>query len=104
MSESNIKKLFGYNLKKIRKERGLSQLELATRLDMHFTFISDIENGKKWVSPETISKLAKELNTEAFCFLLPENFEIKENPSLKDFTEELQTAFNTIKSRYIKSE
>ena len=102
MSEINIKKLFGYNLKKIRKERGLSQLELATRLDMHFTFISDIENGKKWVSPETISKLAKELNVQPFSFLLPENFEIKENPSITDFAAEIQSAFNAIKSRYIK--
>ncbi|MBE6347548.1 MAG: helix-turn-helix transcriptional regulator [Spirochaetaceae bacterium] len=49
---------FAKNLKKIRKLKGLSQLKLANELQMAFTFINDIENCKKWVSPETLAKFS----------------------------------------------
>ena len=59
MNNSEVKKLFGYNLKRLRKQKKISQIELSEKVDLAFTFISDIENGKKWVSPETIEKLSK---------------------------------------------
>ena len=58
MEEMEIRKIFANNLKKIRKLKGLSQLKLANELQMAFTFINDIENCKKWVSPETLAKFS----------------------------------------------
>ena len=46
MTESEIRDLFGYNLKRVRKLRNVSQMQLADKVDMAFTFISDIENGR----------------------------------------------------------
>ena len=100
MTENEIKELFGYNIKRIRKSKNLSQMELANQLDMHFTFISDIENGKKWVSPETIAKIATLLPVEPSHFLLPKEFIPAENPTIEAFSNELEEAFKTIKSHY----
>lgn len=100
MTEKDVKELFGFNLKRLRKGRGLSQMDLANELDMHFTFISDVENGKKWVSPETIAKIASFLGVEPFEFLRPKEFQIKTNPSLESFVRDLDSAICTVKSHY----
>ena len=100
MTERDVKELFGYNLKRIRKEKKLSQMDLANRLDMHFTFISDIENGKKWVSPETIAKIATFLNIEPFQLFQPKEFEQPQDPSLESFVKDLDNAICSIKAQY----
>ena len=100
MTEKDIKELFGYNIKRLRKARSLSQMELANRLDMHFTFISDIENGKKWVSPETVAKIASLLNVEPYQFLLPKEYAPVFDPTIATFARELSAAFEAIKARY----
>lgn len=101
MTESEVRNLFGFNLKRIRKSKNLSQMELADKLEMHFTFISDIENGKKWVSPETIAKIASYLNVEPYQFFIPAEYVPKPNLSIKAFADELSKAFETIKSHYV---
>lgn len=58
MNEMEVRKVFAENLKKLRKQKGLSQLKLSNELQMAFTFINDIENCKKWVSPETIARFS----------------------------------------------
>lgn len=101
MTEKDIKDLFGYNLKKIRKSRNLSQIEFANQLDMHFTFISDIENGKKWVSPETLAKISSFFNIEPYQFLLPKDYVPALDPTIESFAEELSEAFEKIRSHYL---
>ena len=58
MEEIEVRQIFANNLKKLRKQKGLSQLKLSNEIQMAFTFINDIENCKKWVSPETIARFA----------------------------------------------
>ncbi|MBD5412418.1 MAG: helix-turn-helix transcriptional regulator [Treponema sp.] len=58
MEEIEVRTIFAKNLKKLRKQKGLSQLKLSNEMQMAFTFINDIENCKKWVSPETIARFA----------------------------------------------
>lgn len=101
MEESEVKDLFGYNLKRIRKERNVSQMQLAESVNMVFTFISDIENGKKWISAETISKLSVALDVEPYQFFLPKDFEFKQNSSIASFANDLSDAFKKIRSQYI---
>lgn len=57
MKGLEIRQILADNIKRLRKQRGLSQLKLANELDIAMTFVSDIENCKKWVSPETLAKL-----------------------------------------------
>ncbi|MBP5452473.1 MAG: helix-turn-helix transcriptional regulator [Treponema sp.] len=62
MEGIEVRKIFAENLKKLRKQKGLSQLKLANELQMAFTFINDIENCKKWISPETLAKISTYFN------------------------------------------
>lgn len=58
MEAMEVRAIFAENLKKLRRQKGLSQMKLANELQMAFTFINDIENCKKWVSPETLARFA----------------------------------------------
>lgn len=103
MTENEVKALFGYNLKRIRKLKNISQMQLAEAVDMVFTFISDVENGKKWVSPDSIAKLSKALDVEMYQFFLPKDYVVGNSPDINAFAEELENSFHIIKSRYVIS-
>ena len=51
----------------------MSQLNLAVDAGLTHNFINDIENGKKWVSAETIAKLAIALRAEPYQFFISES-------------------------------
>ena len=58
----NIKILFGKRLRELRKKNGLTQEELAEKLDIAERNISKIECGDNFPRPEKLIKLAKILN------------------------------------------
>jgi transcriptional regulator with XRE-family HTH domain len=68
----NIRRLFSSNLRRLRTAANISQLTLANQAELTHNFINDIENGKKWVSAETIGKLATALKVEPYQFFLSE--------------------------------
>lgn len=70
MTEKEIRTLFGHNLKRFRKEKDISQMQLAEKADLTFNFINDIENGKKWISPNTLAKLSSALDVQPYHFFL----------------------------------
>lgn len=57
MKEESIK--LGYNLKKIRTKKKISQGRIAKELGVSRGFISTIENGKTNPTLSTIAKIAK---------------------------------------------
>lgn len=68
MSETILMR-FGRAIRKLRRERNISQEKLADLCTMHRTYISDVELGKRNVSLENISRIACALNvsiTELF--------------------------------------
>lgn len=68
-SESSVSKLLGTNVQKYRKNKNLTQTELAEKLGISQKHLSDIETGTKFPSAGLIEKLAKELNVSvAFLF------------------------------------
>jgi transcriptional regulator with XRE-family HTH domain len=58
----DIRARFGAAVRVRRNELNISQEELAERADLHRTYISDLERGKRNVSLENIEKLAKALD------------------------------------------
>ena len=46
-------------------------MQLAEETELTFNFINDIENGKKWVSPNTLAKLSAAVNVQPYHFFLP---------------------------------
>jgi transcriptional regulator with XRE-family HTH domain len=108
MTGKEIRELFSANLKYYRTRDGISQLNLATELGMAPNFISDIECGKKWISPDTLSKLARALHVEPYQFFMQDQ-EIPDDTAamLRSFTDDLtQTLKSTAESlrdRYLDS-
>ena len=70
--EKNCRDLLSRNIKRYRNRLGLSQLHLALELGISIAFLSDIENGKKWVSAQTLSQIAKALKIEIYELFKPE--------------------------------
>ena len=57
----DIQKKFGDKLRELRKQKGLSQEDLALKSGLHRTYISDIERGSRNLSLKNIEKIAKAL-------------------------------------------
>ena len=60
MSKKDLQK-FGKRLKFIRRDNGLTQLELAEILDMSPNFIGMIERGERNTTVENVFKIARAL-------------------------------------------
>jgi transcriptional regulator with XRE-family HTH domain len=61
-----LSKKFGLNLKKVRLEMGLSQLEVALATNLNESYISRIETGKARVTMALIEQLCRGLNIRSF--------------------------------------
>ena len=62
--DENVLKAFGENLRKIRKEKGLTQEELAFKSDIAFSSIVRIERGQLNTTISTVVRLAETLDIE----------------------------------------
>ena len=71
-AKSYIRSLVGKNLKRIRSLQNISQMELSGRAGLSTNFINEIEQQKKGISFDTLSKLSLALNVEPYEFFLPE--------------------------------
>lgn len=59
---SKIQTSFGNTVRRIRLSKGLSQEAFADLCELHRTYISDVELGKRNISIDNIEKIAKALN------------------------------------------
>lgn len=62
MTELDIRKIFGANVKYYRKKAGFSQEQLAEKLDISPNHMSVIETGSKFVTYKLLEKLVSILN------------------------------------------
>ena len=63
-SKQNILIKFGERVREIRKEKGLSQEELAHKADLHRTYIGMIERAEKNLTLVNIEKIANALEVK----------------------------------------
>jgi transcriptional regulator with XRE-family HTH domain len=66
MTEDQLRDIVRTNIKRYRNYRKWTQAELAEKLDISVNFLSDVENGKRWISPASMVKFASVLNIEPF--------------------------------------
>lgn len=59
--QTDILKNFGLAVRKLRLLQGISQESFADLCDLHRTYVSDIELGKRNVSLENIDRIAEAL-------------------------------------------
>jgi SOS-response transcriptional repressor LexA len=84
LSMEKKKTFFTNQLKKILLEKGMTQKELADKLDVTKSFISIYFNGKQEPKPATIHKIAKALNVSPSYFI--EEIDTKTIQSLDETT------------------
>ena len=56
MDGLDVRNTLSLNVKKLRENRRLSQADLAFDAGISIPFLSDIERGNKWPSPDTLGK------------------------------------------------
>lgn len=72
MFESNdINKIFGQNLKNLRKSTGFTQEKLAELLGMQFQSISYMETGRSFVSSDVIAKICNLFEVSPYVLFRP---------------------------------
>jgi transcriptional regulator with XRE-family HTH domain len=107
MTENDLKAILSKNLRRFRGYHKLSQADFAEKIKISIPFLSDIENGKKWVSPVTLAKMADVFNVEAYELLKPETI-IPDNTGklLEKYTAEVYKVFgdslDVIKKNYLE--
>jgi transcriptional regulator with XRE-family HTH domain len=99
-----VRNLFSKNLKRFRELLKISQMDLAAASGLAHNFINDIENEKKFVSDETIAKLARALNVEPYKFFLPlaKLNAQGEDIIVEDFSESIGTIIKEYCNTYFK--
>ena len=73
MTEQELRGILSRNIKRHRQSRNLSQADLAEKLSISVNFLCNIENGNRWVSPQTLVKFASALNIEPYELFKPAN-------------------------------
>lgn len=68
MSKDSIQIVFARNLRSRRKKLGLTQSELAERIGVSTSFITEIETGKKAPSFTTIERISIATGAPAWTF------------------------------------
>ena len=63
-------KVFANNLKRYRKERGLSQEAFAEKVGLHRTYISAVEREKRNISIDNIQKIADALGIDTYMLFI----------------------------------
>jgi len=67
MTGADLRRILSKNIKMLRGQRSLSQIELAEKADISIPFLSNIERQNKWPHPDTLVKLAKALDVEVYA-------------------------------------
>lgn len=60
----DIVKQVGFNIRRIREDKGLSQEKLAGLADLHRAYIGQIERGEKNIGLKNLEKIATALGIE----------------------------------------
>ena len=66
MDGQGIKAALGKNIKLLRAKKQYSQADLAEKVDISITFLSNIERGLKFPKPEKLAQIAEGLGVEVY--------------------------------------
>jgi len=88
-----LRSLVSLNIRRFRRNVGLSQEELAERANISVPYIGALERGEKWPSPGTFVGLAQGLGIEPHDLMRPEGTASRE---VKQVIDKLITDINTL--------
>lgn len=91
MTQDDVRKILASNIRKRRKELGITQIKLAELADISEPYMNDIERCQTWVSDKTLAKLAWALNLDLYELFLKNNAE----------NDEIEKEANNEKEKYL---
>lgn len=71
METQEIQQRLSENLRKIRKSKGMTQLDLAIQCDLSEAMIKNIELNRSWPSEKTLSQITNALEIDIYRLFLP---------------------------------
>lgn len=100
MTDTLDKSKVGQRIRQIRLLRDYTQAEFAELIDISINFLSEIENGKKGLSQDTLAKICRQFNMSADYILFGEK---QSQISLIDMAnalsiDEIETTIHYLKS------
>jgi len=66
-----LQEIIAGNIRRIRKEMGITQSTLAEKAGISSGYMCDIERSRRWPSAEIITRLSEVLKMDPFQLLLP---------------------------------
>lgn len=67
--EGDLQHIVGRNIRRLRRQRGLSQEELADEIGVHRTFMGGVERGERNLTLQTLERLAHRLGVDPVSLL-----------------------------------
>lgn len=67
--EGQLQRILGRNVRRLRRERGLTQEQLAEDIGVHRTFQGAIERGERNITLQTLERLAGRLGVDSVSLL-----------------------------------
>ena len=100
MTDILDKSKIGQRIRQLRVLHDYTQAEFAELVDISINFLSEIENGKKGLSQDTLARICRQLNTSADYILFGQK---QSQTSLIDLAtalpiDELETTIHYLKS------
>lgn len=92
--KSNIKKLLGQKIKKVRQSKKISQEELAEKIGIASRTLCGIENGENFMTAETLDKIV-----DALEISVEDLFQVNYLKPQADLVEEIVQDVRAVRSR-----
>ena len=91
-----VQDIIAGNIRRVRKEMGFTQAELAERAGISSGYMCDIERSRRWPSADNLAKLAEELKMDPFQLFLPteDSPYFDRHRTLTSFTRQIKEAFD----------
>ncbi len=87
---SEVAKLLGKRIKELRKSLGITQIELAEKVDVDPKYVSRIETGISNPSLKTVEKISEIMNVDVARLFKPDEINEK-NKIISKITERLHS-------------
>ena len=83
MESKEIQQRMAENLRKIRKSKKMTQLDLAVKCDMSEAMIKNIELNRSWPSEKTLSQITNALDIDVYRLFLPLAIDFEKEREIK---------------------
>lgn len=83
MESKEIQQRIAENLRKIRKSKKMTQLDLAIKCDMSEAMIKNIELNRSWPSEKTLAQITNALEIDVYRLFLPLAIDFEKENEIK---------------------